>query len=347
MNHRKELIWNKFSEQFFYASLKLERNEKLWISNLFIQFLGEPTFDVQVFFTIGYRGWCMMQICVMSRYVIPPEFFYSCSCLDMSVIPPEELLLLLMPNSDSWCLQWSHCQLSRNICFTTFQKDSTFDVRLKYSLKIQFQPKRKSSKLGFVAMQCCGRFSYIQKAGDAGDISPPPIFWVFRQSLGGARGTHAMLWQILRLLFSHAVLLQMEVPRLPFFSSWQFVYENWIEIEIALVADLPPPHTPVLTHCAALLCCKPFFPFFLQLTRISHAVLQLTRIKTLTWVNRSHTLCCSSATSRKKHQKTHLQFLSGLIKNQDVNLSRLFSHVHVHVLVARLLQAGGLHRRKL
>ena len=300
MNHRKELIWNKFSEQFFYASLKLERNEKLWISNLFIQFLGEPTFDVQVFFTIGYRGWCMMQICILSRYVIPPEFFYSCSCLDMSVIPPEELLLLLMPNSDSWCLQWSHCQLSRNICFTTFQKDSTFDVRLKYSLKIQFQPKRKSSKLGFVAMQCCGRFSYIQKAGDAGDISPPPIFWVFRQSLG------------------------------------------WADSQ-----------TPVLTRCAAA-NGSAAFAVFLQLTIC---------LRKLNWdwnctggrfttssYSRSHTLCCLVVLQAFfplfSPVDKNLTRSAAVDKNQDVNLSRLFSHVHVHVLVARLLQAGGLHRRK-
>ena len=32
-------------------------------------------------------------------------------------------------------------------------------------------------------------WAYIQKAGDAGDISPP-IFWIFRQILGWARGTH-------------------------------------------------------------------------------------------------------------------------------------------------------------
>ena len=30
---------------------------------------------------------------------------------------------------------------------------------------------------------------YILKVGDAGDISPP-IFWIFRQILGWARGTN-------------------------------------------------------------------------------------------------------------------------------------------------------------
>ena len=104
MNHRKELIWNKFSEQFFYASLKLERNEKLWISNLFIQFLGEPTFDVQVFFTIGYRGWCMMQICVMSPrssfthahvsicQSFPRRSFYCYSCPILTVDAYNDLI---------------------------------------------------------------------------------------------------------------------------------------------------------------------------------------------------------------------------------------------------------------
>ena len=33
------------------------------------------------------------------------------------------------------------------------------------------------------------RPAYIQKAGDASDTLPP-IFWIFRQILGWARGTH-------------------------------------------------------------------------------------------------------------------------------------------------------------
>ena len=279
MNHRKELIWNKFPEQFFYASLKLERNEKLWISI----FRGTHFWCASFFYNrvqgvmhdanLRYVSIChspgVLLLMLMSRYV-------SHSPGGASIVTHAQF----------WQLMLTMISLPTFPEYLFHNISEGFDVWRQ--TEIFFENSISTKKEVVEAGICCHAMLWQilihPKSGDAGDISPPPIFWIFRQSLGGARGargTHAMLWQILRLLFSHAVLLQMEVPRLPFFSSWQFVYENWIEIEIALVADLPPPHTPVLTHCAALLCCKPFFPFFLQLTRISHAVLQLTRIKTL------------------------------------------------------------------
>ena len=96
----------------------------------------------------------LVHFCVFSRYVshgsiflYPPRasVYYSCSILIVDLI--------------------GDFPLSRNISFTTASFSAEFetlvlDGRQKYSFKVQFEPKRKSSKLGFAATRCCGRFSY-------------------------------------------------------------------------------------------------------------------------------------------------------------------------------------------
>ena len=189
---------------------------------------------------------CFVSICLQSwkHLTFPESFSYSLSIL--TIVAHNDLIA-----------DFPRIILSEG--FRTF----VFDNRRKHSFKIEFERKRKSSKVGFVARQCCGRFS------DSRSHTLCCCKWQWQ-------------WQF---LFS---------PVDNFLKIWNCTGGQSCHLLIIWFSH------PVLQFCCKQEDClqretlKEEFTFF--------SVEKLTRIKKLTWVVCSHMKATASIRKAKREK---------------------------------------------